>query len=72
MKEQIRNTEVQRIEEEIGKLPGKEFRIMKVKMIENLKNIMERMEYSINKYIEELKNKHKKTNHTIIEIKNTL
>ena len=72
MKEQIRNTEVQRNEEEIGKLPGKEFRIMKVKMIENLKNIMERMEYSINKYIEELKNKHKKTNHTIIEIKNTL
>ena len=72
MKEQIRNTEVQRNEEEIGKLPGKEFRIMKVKMIENLKNIMERMEYSINKHIEELKNKHKKTNHTIIEIKNTL
>ena len=60
MKEQTRNTAAQTNEEEIGKLPGREFRIMKVKMIENLKNIMERMEYSINKYIEELKNKHKK------------
>ena len=33
---------------------------------------MEKMEYSVNKNIEELKNKHKKTNYTIIEIKNTL
>ena len=33
MKEQTRNTEVQINEEEIGKLPGKEFRIMIVKMI---------------------------------------
>ena len=31
MKEQIRNTEVQINEEEIGKLPEKEFRIMIVK-----------------------------------------
>ena len=29
MKEKARNTEVQIKEEEIGKLPGKEFRIMK-------------------------------------------
>ena len=36
MKEQIRNTEVQINEEEIGKLPEKEFRIMIVKMIKNL------------------------------------
>ena len=37
MKEQTRNTEVQIDEEEIGKLPKKEFRIMIVKMIETLK-----------------------------------
>ena len=36
MKEQTRNTEVQINEEEIGKLPEKEFRIMIVKMIKNL------------------------------------
>ena len=33
MKEQTRNTELQIHEEEIGKLPEKEFRIMIVKMI---------------------------------------
>ena len=38
MKEQTRNTEVQINEEEIGKLPEKEFRIMIVKMIKNLEN----------------------------------
>ena len=37
MKEQTRNTEVQ-INEEIGKLPEKEVRIMIVKMIKNLEN----------------------------------
>ena len=36
MKEQTRNTEVQINEEEIQKLPEKEFRIMIVKMIKNL------------------------------------
>ena len=36
MKEQIRNTEVQINEEEIGKLTENEFRIMIVKMIKNL------------------------------------
>ena len=36
MKEQTRNTEVQINEEEIGKLPEKEFRIMIIKMIKNL------------------------------------
>ena len=37
MKAQTRNTEVQINEEEIGKLPEKEFRIMIVKMIKTLK-----------------------------------
>ena len=36
MKGQTRNTEVQINEEETGKLPEKEFRIMIVKMIQNL------------------------------------
>ena len=36
MKKQIRNTEVQIDEEEIGKIPEKEFRIMIVKMIKKL------------------------------------
>ena len=40
MKEQIRNTVVQINEEEIGKLPEKEFRIMIVKMVKNLENKM--------------------------------
>ena len=53
MKEQTRNTEVQINEQEIGKLPDKEFRIMTVKMIKNLKNKMEKMEESINKDLEE-------------------
>ena len=58
MKEQTRNTEVQMNEEEIGKLPEKEFRIMVVKMIKNLENKMEEMQESINKDLEELKNRH--------------
>ena len=72
MKEQTRNTEVQINEKEIGKLPEKEFRIMIVKMIKNLENKMEKMQESINKDLEELKNKHTETNNTITEIKNTL
>ena len=72
MKEQIRNTEVQINEEEISKLPIKEFRIMIVKMIKNLENKMEKMQESINKDLEELKNKHAETNNAITEIKSTL
>ena len=72
MKEQTRNTEVQINEEEIGKLPEKECRTMIVKMIKNLENRMEKMQESINKDLEELKNKHTETNDTITEIKNTL
>ena len=71
-KEQTRNTEVQINEGEIGKLPEKEFRIMIVKMIENLENKMKKMQQSINKDLEELKNKHTETNNTITYIKNTL
>ena len=45
---------------------------MIVKMIKNLENKMEKMQESINTDFEELKNKHKETNNTIMEIKNTL
>ena len=61
MKEQTRNTEIQINEDEIGKLPEKEFRIMIAKMIKTLENKMEKMQESINKDIEELKNKHTET-----------
>ena len=61
MKEQTRNTEVQINEEEIGKLPEKEFRIMIIKMIKNLENKVEKMQESVNKDLEELKNKHAET-----------
>ena len=70
MKEQTRNTEVQINEEGMGNLPEKEFRIIIVKMIKDVENKMEKMQKSINKYLEELKNKH--TNNTITESKNTL
>ena len=61
LKEQTKNTEVQINEEEIGKLPEKEFRIMIGKMIKNLENKMEKMQESIKKGTEELKNKHTET-----------
>ena len=53
MKEQTRNTEVQINEEEIGKLPEKEFRIMIIKMIKNLENKMEKIQESTNNDLEE-------------------
>ena len=57
MKEQNRNTEVQINEKEIGKLPEKELRIMIVKIIKNPEGKTEKMQKSINKDLEELKNK---------------
>ena len=45
---------------------------MIVKMIKNLENKMHKMQESINKDLEILKNKHTETNHTITEIKNTV
>ena len=45
---------------------------MMVKMIKNLENKKEKMQESINKDLEELKNKYTETNNTITEIKNTL
>ena len=45
---------------------------MIVKMIKNLENKMEKIQESINKDLEVLKNKHTETINTVIEIKNTL
>ena len=73
MKEQTRNTEIQINEEEIGKLPEKGFRIMIVKIIRNLENRMEKMQESINKNLEELKNKHTETKNTqLLKLKITI
>ena len=72
MREQTINTEVQINDEEIDKLPEKEFRIMIVKMIKDLESKREKMQESINKDLEELKNKHTETNNTTTEIKNAL
>ena len=41
-------------------------------MINNFENKMEKMQESINKVLEELKNKHAETNNTITKIKNIL
>ena len=70
MKEHMRNTEVQINEEEISKLPEKEFKIMIVKMIKSLKTQWRKCK-NINKDPKELKNKHTETKNTITEI-NTL
>ena len=55
MKEQGKNPPDQTNEEEIGSLPEKEFRVMTVKMIQNLGNRMEKIQETINKDLEELK-----------------
>ena len=49
MKEQSRNRQVQINEDDIGKLPEKEFRIMIIKMIQNFKARMEKVQEPINK-----------------------
>ena len=62
MKEQNKTPEKQLSEVEIGSLPEKEFRIMIVKMIQDLGKSMEakikKMQEMFNKHLEELKNKH--------------
>ena len=69
--------------EEIGSLPEKEFRIMKVKIIQNLENKMQlqinrletrtdKMKKMFNKDLEEIKKSQSIINNAITEIKNTL
>ena len=57
MKEQGKIPQDQTNEEEIGRLPEKEFRVMIVKMIQNLGNRMEKIQGTFNKDLEELKTK---------------
>ena len=55
MKEQGQNTPYLTNEEEISSLPEKEFRIMIVRMIQNLGNRIDKMQETFNKEVEELK-----------------
>ena len=76
MKEQNKIPEKQLNEVEISNLPEKEFRMMIVKMIQDLGKIMEakieQMQEMFNKGLQELKNKETDINNKIIEMKNTL
>ena len=84
MMEQDKTPEKQLNEVEIGNLPEKEFRIMIVKMIQDLGKRMEEkiekmhevsnkdLEELKNKHLEELKNKQTQMNNTITKMKNTL
>ena len=76
MNEQDKTPEKQLSEVEIGNLPEKEFRIMIVKMIQDLRRRMEarieKMQETFNKDLEELKNNQTEMNNTITEMKNTL
>ena len=57
MKEQCKNPPDLTNEEEISNLPEKEFRIMRVKMIQNPGNRMEKIQETFNKDLEELRAK---------------
>ena len=72
MKEQGKNPPDQTNEEEIGSLPEKEFRVMIVKIIQTLRNRMEKIQETFNKDLEELKSKQTMMNNTINETKNFL
>ena len=69
MKEQSKNTPDQTNEEEIGSLHEKEFRVMIVKMIQNLGNRMLKKQEMFNKDLEELKSKQTMMNNVINETK---
>ena len=61
---------------DIGNIPEKELRVMKVKMIQDLGQRMEaqteKIQELFNKELEDLKNKQTEMNNTITEMKNTL
>ena len=83
IKEHDKSPPNQTKEEEIGSLPEKDFRIMIVKMNQNLENKMElqinsletrieKMQKMFNKALEEIKKSQSVMNNAITEIKNTL
>ena len=63
MKGQDKTPEKQLNEVEIGKLPEIEFRIMMVKMIQDLRKTMEKMQEMFTKDQQELKNKQRRMIH---------
>ena len=68
MKDQSKNPPDQTNEEEIGSLPEKEFRVMIVKMIQNVGHKIEKTQEMFNKDLEELKIKQTMMNNTVNEI----
>ena len=76
MKEESKNPHDQINEEEMGNLPEKEFKVMIVKMIQNLRNRMEawieKIQEMFNKDLQRLKNKQTEMNNTITEMKSTV
>uniref|UniRef100_A0A8C9C2F1 L1 transposable element RRM domain-containing protein n=1 Tax=Phocoena sinus TaxID=42100 RepID=A0A8C9C2F1_PHOSS len=76
VKDHDKTPEKQLNEVKIGNLPEKEFRIMIVKMIQDLGKAkeakIEKMQEMFNKDLEELKNKQTEMNNTITEMKTTL
>ena len=68
IKEQGKNPQDRTYKQEIGSLPGKEFRVMIEKMIQNLGNRTEKLQETFNKDLEELKSKQTMMNNTINEI----
>ena len=74
-KEQGKNLQDQINEEETSNLTEKEFRVMIVKMIQNLRNRMkawiEKLQEMFNKDLEELKNKQTEMNNIITNEKHT-
>ena len=72
MKEQGKNSPDQTNKQEIGSLPEKEFRVMRVKVFQNLGDRMEKIKETLKKDLEKLKSKQIMMNNTINEIKNSL
>ena len=72
MKDQGKNPSDQANEAEIDSLSEKEFRVMIIKMIQNLGNRMEKKYETFHKDLEELKSKQTMMNSTINEILNSL
>ena len=71
MKEQGKKLQDKINEGKKGNLPEKEFRVMIVKMIQNLGNRMEKIQETFNKDLEEVKSKQTMMNNTINEIKHS-
>ena len=72
MKKQGKNPPDLTNEEEIRSLPEKQFRVMIVKMIQNLGHRTEKIQETFNKDIEKLTSKQAMMNNTINDIKNSL